>query len=288
MPSRFFSLVLFALALAACQRDPSTTDSSSLPTSPVFITNGEIDESGTYANVGALIVQDPEDDQIFPICTGTLISPTEFLTASHCTAFYVQDLTPDGFTAFVSFDSPIGWGDETDLGSTDLLAVDQAVTNPGATWRQSDPQDLGVLILEDPVAITPATLPTLGLLDQLNAQKALRGATFTSVGYGVQDRVVGGGPPFFLDANPIPRMFAFGSFFALSPGYLRLSMNSTLGDGGTCYGDSGGPNFLTVNGQQILVATTVTGDIPCRATNVVQRLDIASVRAFLDDYVTLP
>lgn len=48
---------------------------------------------------------------------------------------------------------------------------------------------------------------------------------FTAVGYGVQDRVVGGGIPFFQDLNPVPRMFAFSSFDALNPGFLRLSQN---------------------------------------------------------------
>jgi len=99
---------------------------------------------------------------------------------------------------------------------------------------------------------------------------------------------VGGGVPYYQDLNPIPRMVAFSSFNALGPGYLRLSQNPAKGDGGTCFGDSGGPDFLPVNGTLILVATTVTGDAVCRSTNVDQRLDTASARAFLGRFVTLP
>ena len=58
------------------------------------------------------------------------------------------------------------------------------------------------------------------------------------------------------------------------------------GDGGTCYGDSGGPNFLGT--PNIVAATTITGDSVCRSTNVDYRLDTASARNFLRQYVTLP
>ncbi|MFN2500238.1 MAG: hypothetical protein ABR557_14240, partial [Pyrinomonadaceae bacterium] len=146
-----------------------------------------------------------------------------------------------------------------------------------------DSGDIGVLILKSNVkGITPATLPTCGLLDQLAAKNGLKDAVFTAVGYGVQERVVGGGGvPYFQDMNPIPRMFAFSSFNSLNGGYIRLSQNPATGDGGTCYGDSGGPDFLNVDGQQILAAITITGDAVCQATNVDYRLDTASAQGFL-------
>jgi hypothetical protein len=76
-------------------------------------------------------------------------------------------------------------------------------------------------------------------------------------------------------------MFAFSSFNSLNRGYIRLSQNPSTGNGGTCFGDSGGPNFLAVNSQQILAAITITGDTVCRSTNVDYRLDTASAQAFL-------
>jgi hypothetical protein len=58
----------------------------------------------------------------------------------------------------------------------------------------------------------------------------------------------------------------------------------------TCRADSGGPNFLGAGAAEtnIVAATTITGDFMCRATNVVYRLDTASARWFLGQYVTLP
>jgi hypothetical protein len=38
----------------------------------------------------------------------------------------------------------------------------------------------------------------------------------------------------------------------------------------------------------IVAALTVTGDTPCRSTNVDYRLDTDSARSFLSQYVTLP
>jgi hypothetical protein len=243
------------------------------------ITYGYVDTNNTYSNVGAFIVKAPSGE-IYPLCSGTLITPNVFLTASHCTQYFTAVLAPLGYTAYVSFDGLIPSGSQTSR-RTKLYAVSYAVTNPEYNQSQSDSGDVGVLILQSNVrGIAPATLPTCGLLDQLAAQNELQDAIFTNAGYGLQNRIVGGGPPQFEDANPVPRMYSFSSFNALSPGYLRLSQNPATGDGGTCYGDSGGPNFLTVDGVQILVAVTTTGDTACRATNVDYRLDTASAQAF--------
>lgn len=65
-----------------------------------------------------------------------------------------------------------------------------------------------------------------------------------------------------------------------------MSQNPATGDGGACFGDSGGPNFLGTT--DVIAAITVSGDSVCRATNVTYRLDTESARNFLKNYVTLP
>ncbi|HEV8427692.1 MAG TPA: trypsin-like serine protease [Pyrinomonadaceae bacterium] len=245
------------------------------------ITYGFVDSTNTFRNTGAFIVKSTSTGQIFPICSGTMITPNVFLTASHCTIFYSRELAPDGFVAYVSLDQSIPFGDLTS-NTTTLLPVAHVVTNPNYNQSQSDPGDIGVLILNQNVnGVTPAVLPSCGLLDQLAAKNGLKTAVFTNAGYGLQNRVVGGGVPFFQDLNPVPRMFSYSSFNSLNPGYLRISQNPSTGNGGTCFGDSGGPNFLTVNGQQLIVSITITGDSVCRATNVDYRLDTLSAQGFL-------
>ena len=245
------------------------------------ITFGFVDSSNKFKNVGAFVVKSPTTGELFPICSGTMITANVFLTAGHCTGFYTQDLAPEGYVAFVSLDQSIPFGSLT-TNKTELLAAAHVVTNPNFNLAQSDSGDIGVLILErNARGVTPATLPSCGLLDQLVAQNGLKTALFTNVGYGLQNRVVGGGVPFFQDLNPIPRMFSFSSFNSLNGGYLRLSQNASTGNGGTCFGDSGGPNFLTLDGQQLIVSITITGDTVCRSTNVDYRLDTVSAQGFL-------
>ena len=245
------------------------------------ITYGFIDSTNTFANTGAFIVKSTATGEISPICSGTMITSNVFLTASHCTAYFTQELAPQGYVAYVSLDGLIPFGASTS-NSTNLLAVAHVVTNPNYNQRQSDPGDIGVLILEHNVqGVTPATLPSCNLLDELSAQNGLKNASFTNVGYGVQNRQVGGGVPFFQDMNPVPRMFSFSSFNALNKGYLRLSQNPATGNGGACFGDSGGPNFMMFDGRQLIVSITITGDTVCRATNVVYRLDTISAQSFL-------
>jgi hypothetical protein len=81
-------------------------------------------------------------------------------------------------------------------------------------------------------------------------------------------------------------MVATGTLNSVNKSWLRISMNPATGNGGTCYGDSGGPNFLGTT--DIVAAITITGDAVCRSTNVDSRLDTASARAFLSQYVRVP
>jgi hypothetical protein len=141
-----------------------------------------------------------------------------------------------------------------------------------------------VVVFDDPVpGITPARLPAAGSLSSLPKNQS-----FTSVGYGAQAVTIDHGPTFhYADVRYVATS---DTLFAINNAWLRISMNPTLGDGGTCYGDSGGPNFLGAGATEtnIVAATTITGDFMCRATNVVYRLDTASARSFLGQFVSLP
>jgi len=274
--------LILALALAASVTFIATSRVKA-------IVYGFVDTNNVFNNGGAFIVKSPTTGNIFPICSGTLISPNVFLTASHCTAFFENDLAPLGYTAFVSFDNPIPFGNLTSK-QTRLIPVNQVVTNPNFNQAQSDTGDIAVLLIpaNKTGGIIPAQLPPAGLLDQLATQNGLKNAVFTPVGFGLQNRVTGGGPPFFQDRNPVPRMYAFSGFNSLNNTFLRMSQNPATGNGGACFGDSGGPNFLNYNGARLLVAITITGDAVCRSTNVSYRTDTASARNFLAPFVALP
>jgi len=227
------------------------------------ITNGTADGTG-HPNVGGLVADTQYSDGTWIYCSGTLISPTVFLTAAHC--------AEDGQRVRVTFDTAYQDGDKVYTGTFHA--------DPLYNQSQSDPHDIAVVVLDKPVkGITPAQLPTANSLSNLSGTQQ-----FTSVGYGAYEVTKGPGGHQYL-YNDV-RMTATGTLNSTNASWLRISMNPSTGNGGTCYGDSGGPNFLGTT--QIIAAITITGDAVCRSTNVVYRLDTESARAFLGQYVTLP
>jgi hypothetical protein len=230
------------------------------------ITYGVPDGEG-HPEVGALLAPVPYSDGTWVTCSGTLISPRVFLTAAHCD----QDVSRVAVTFESSYVFPSGktyWGTWHD---------DPAFPAGG------DTHDIGVVVLDSAVkGIAPARLPTAGSLSGLKL-----GQRFTSVGYGAQSVTIEKGPTFHYADD---RYVATGGLFSVTKNWLHISMNPTLGDGGTCYGDSGGPNFLGAGASEtnIVAATTITGDFMCRATNVTYRMDTPTARTFLAQYVTLP
>jgi len=63
--------------------------------------------------------------------------------------------------------------------------------------------------------------------------------------------------------------------------------NHATGEGGVCFGDSGGPRFLEGN-PTVVLAVTSWVDAACRATDFNQRVDTPSARGFLGQFVSLP
>jgi hypothetical protein len=84
------------------------------------------------------------------------------------------------------------------------------------------------------------------------------------------------------------RNYASAPFQALTREYLDLNINEhATGGGGACWEDWGGPLFLPVDGQDILVGVaTWRGMEPnCRATAGYFRLDTPWAQEFLSEYV---
>jgi len=233
---------------------------------PVFAITYGTEDGNLHPEVGALV--GTFSSGTYPYCSGTLIAPNVFLTAAHC------DL---GTTrVFVTFDGKFS--------SKSKLLAGTYYADPLYNQAQDDPHDIAVVVLDSAVkGLTPARLPAAGSLGSLSVN-----APFTSVGYGGQEPINQPGGPViaYLDT----REYVTGSLNSINPAWLRLSQNIHTGDGGTCYGDSGGPNFLGASRGEtnIIGGTTITGDSLCKATNVIYRLDTPSARNFLSRFVKLP
>jgi secreted trypsin-like serine protease len=251
------------------------------------ITWGTEDESGVYSNVCMMGMS--FDGIPLGICSGVLIHERVVLTAGHCIE-YVGSLEQIFGPGNIDVEVLFGFNNSyPDVGPGDGLPVEDYYAHPDYYWGpQSNPHDIGVLILADPVTDrTPAELPTEGLLDELKAAKVLskgsNKAKFTVVGYGGSLEW----PPPVIDYY-YKRQYAESEYRALLPAWLRLSQNQATGDGGSCFGDSGGPVFWSDdNGDDILVGITSWGDPNCISPSFNYRIDIPESLNFIYSVLNL-
>lgn len=246
--------------------------------------------------VGALIATwDNDDDPATPdrvdwVCSGTMIDADTFLTAAHCTSDW-----PANVKFFVSLAQDVQTALDNATGTPAQIAAAVAVpgtahTHPAYPGSAEDTHDIAVVQVSAQQikarwSFTPAKLPTANRLGELGPQ-GLNSTSWLVTGYGTQE--ARRGPGGHTHPGGGVRMKAPVTFNALNNAWVRLAMTAPQGNGGACYGDSGGPNFATIDGRFTLAATTITGDTPCYATNVVYRLDTPGARDFLRPFVTLP
>ena len=242
------------------------------------ITGGQRDD-GRHPYVGGTVLFFAPRNETVVNCTGSLISPTVFITAAHCGRH--------GTRREVSFD-------EVFNAATSPRYPGWFYVHPTYDPAQQYHNDVAVIVLDNPVPgvddSTPLPeLPELGLLGRMRTDGSLNQATrFTSVGYGFLGYTTEPGGQTRVRGQV--RHFSVGSFNALTPNQLHLSQNAALDDGGTCDGDSGGPNFLGAGDGEtpVIAGMTSTGDTYCKATNVTYRLDTPTARQFLGQFLTLP
>jgi hypothetical protein len=272
------ALVASALTFAACADSPG---GPAAPEAVRRIQGGWPTGAALYPSVGALLFDWDANgrwngnDQT---CTGSLVAPDVFLTAAHCVVF--PEAEAPGAEFAVTFAS--------DLYARGLKAIvaTRVVHDPLYGGSQANLHDLALVFLPkgSTKGMTPLALPPAGYLDQLAAQGALSKTRFVNVGYGVSANRRGI-PSATYDGV---RKYSYSEFMGLTPTWLGLLMNAAAtGEGGDCYGDSGGPKFLDGRPDMVL-ATVTTGDMNCRATTWDWRLDSPEARGFLGAWLTLP
>jgi hypothetical protein len=146
--------------------------------------------------------------------------------------------------------------------------------------------DVGVVILEAPGVILDeeyyAELPEADQLDGLKTRRGKQDTTFTAVGYGLQQI-----NPVFIQQDRV-RMVANPRLIQINvPGFtgdFSLLLSNNHSTGGTCFGDSGGPNFL---GDSNVVAGVTSFGINgnCAGTGGVFRMDRQDVLEFVNGQI---
>ena len=224
------------------------------------ITDGELD-GNRHPYVGLMVAQDADGNPLWR-CSGTLLSAKLFLTAGHCTEAPAAHIEI-WFAADVESGIPgNGYPFDGDVGGTPYIHPEY---DPNAFFLH----DLGAVVLDTPLPMAAyGALPGLNQLDSLKPRNSTR---FTAVGYGLQ-RV----NPAKVTAERV-RMLAQPHLIQINRGIVgdySLLLSNNASTGGTCFGDSGGPNFL--GSSNVVAGVTSFGlNGSCGGTGGVYRVDKA-------------
>jgi secreted trypsin-like serine protease len=237
------------------------------------ITDGELD-SGAHPYVGLMVALRADSLPLWR-CSGTLISPTIFVTAGHCTeapaakaVIYFSDVVVSGTG-----------GSAPNICTSGRVGYPCNGGSTGTTYTHPDydpnaffVRDMGIVVLDAPAPgiTTFGSLPGLNSLDGLKVSSQ---TTFTSVGYGLQKAFPDAAA--WKDVAVKERRVAHPQLVQINGGIVgdfSLLLSNNAYTGGTCFGDSGGANFLG-NSRTIAGVTSFGLNSTCGGTGGIFRLD---------------
>ena len=259
---------------------------------PAGAITGNYVEDNEHPFVGLVVFYD-EEGEFLHRCSGSLLTPTVFLTAGHCT-----DEATGATTARVYFQQDAGanYDPETELDPVSGYPEECANGTLGTLCATSDElydygfddfagfpntKDVGLVILDQEIALPEyGQLAEAGFLDQLAAESKRKAITFTASGYGL------------TESNPVhvtsfrERLMAQSRLTNLrshnTDGFNLQTNGNGSGRGGTCSGDSGGPVFYGGFESNTIVAVTSFGmNEWCRGVDFAYRTDQQAVMEWI-------
>lgn len=241
---------------------------------------------GTFGSADAVTNGRPDDNRHpyvglvsngYFVCSGTLLSPTVFLTAAHC--------FPSGERVGITFDTNGFYAENLVFYEGTFHADPQFCIGCAPGLVGFDTHDVAVVELDLPVPTSVVSsygqLPTPNLVDTLPMRTEV-----TIVGYGVQNFVRGGGPP--RPGAAFTRFFApsllIQSNNLISNEFIKMTANPAQGNGGSCFGDSGGADFLG-NTNIILAVNSFVTNGNCAGITYSYRVDTPEALGFINQFL---
>jgi secreted trypsin-like serine protease len=226
------------------------------------ITDGALD-GNAHPYVGLMVAQNAQGTPLWR-CSGTLLSSRLFLTAGHCTEAPAAK-AQIWFAADVESGIPAnGYPNKGEVSGKTYTHPDY---NPNAFFVR----DLGVVVLDK--AVSMSTYGKLPSRDQLDSLKPSASTTFTAVGYGLQKAFPDAAS--WKERAERVRMVATPHLLQINTGFtgdFSLLLSNNANTGGTCFGDSGGPNL--VGTSNVVGGVTSYGlNGSCAGTGGVYRVD---------------
>jgi secreted trypsin-like serine protease len=238
------------------------------------VTHGELDGAGHPAVV--LIIMDVGGKPAFR-CSGTLIAPKVVLTAGHCAG---EPGEFSGLRVFTESDVENGNNNYPFSGPNTIEAAEWRA-HPQYTNAAFFLHDVGVVVLSKAVKLAGNQYGKLPKQDALDALQPRSSTLFTAVGYGLQ-RV----NPALVEDELI-RMRAEPHLVQINTGFtgdFSILLSNNASTGGTCFGDSGGPNYL--GSSNVVAGVTSFGlNGSCGGTGGVFRVDRKNVLDFVNQFL---
>ena len=286
MRGRIVRWVIAPIALAL-----ATTGLMATPSNAI---TGNFVPDFEHEYVGLIVFYD-EDGEFVHRCSGSLISPTVFLTAGHCVT--INDETGElADSALIYFQQDAGahYDPETELDPVSGYPETGGVT--ASTFYAFDFQgitvpamnnDVGLVVLDEPYApyegFEYASLAAPGTLELYGTGHQAR---VTVSGYGVT--YVNGDPAHTLSyrSRMMANTWIIGTTGVANDINVQLSSAPGRSGGGTCFGDSGGPTLLY--GTDTIVAVTSFGMSAnvCGGTEFNFRVDTEDVQDWMQSVLT--
>jgi hypothetical protein len=254
------------------------------------ITGTDFEEDFEHPFVGLVVFYD-EEGEFSHRCSGSLLSPTVFLTAGHCTdgattaRVYFQQDAGANYDPETELD-PVSGYPETCANDTlgTLCATSDELYNMGFADFAGFPniKDVGLVVLDQAIELDEyGDLPEIGVLSSFASKVGKQDRTVTVSGYGVTYTDASGRHALSFRERLMGTSKVTNVVGGNTGGFNLQTSGNGGGRSGTCGGDSGGPVFYPADSNVIVGVTSFGLNAWCRGQDFAFRIDTEAVQDWI-------